>query len=330
MARWKTLSSNQKLKTSTRKKCSWALPAVLMVWCFLISESAVARCLLATQALLDREHEAILDLVPSDRDGRPLHEILASAERVEVFNISGAIQYEFPIIKANTILFRPYGTLQWIDVDAPLWLMVAETVHFQGAATITRAPFSVETPPTPRSPDAHGDPSYIRNWDYSGDLSSESNRQRNPNSRGREGGPGGAGEDGMPGSTLDLPCLVVIAKNLIFDPFAFLQIDLIGIDGGDGGEGGRGGSGGYGESGANARSKYLSCKREPQDGGAGGPGGPGGRGGNAGDGGRGADIIYIGLRNVVKLPPARRSGSVAGVTGACVCDGSGVKWPRVG
>ena len=23
-------------------------------------------------------------------------------------------------------------------------------------------------------------------------------------------------------------------------------------------------------------------------------------------------------------------GSVAGVTGACVCDGSGVKWPRVG
>ena len=34
--------------------------------------------------------------------------------------------------------------------------------------------------------------------------------------------------------------------------------------------------------------------------------------------------------SVVKLPPARRSGSVAGVTGACVCDGSGVKWPRVG
>ena len=33
---------------------------------------------------------------------------------------------------------------------------------------------------------------------------------------------------------------------------------------------------------------------------------------------------------VVKLPPARGSGSVAGVTGACVCDGSGVKWPRVG
>ena len=33
---------------------------------------------------------------------------------------------------------------------------------------------------------------------------------------------------------------------------------------------------------------------------------------------------------VVKLPPARCSGSVAGVTGACVCDGSGVKWPRVG
>ena len=36
------------------------------------------------------------------------------------------------------------------------------------------------------------------------------------------------------------------------------------------------------------------------------------------------------VRLVVKLPPARRSGSVAGVTGACVCDGSGVKWPRVG
>ena len=36
------------------------------------------------------------------------------------------------------------------------------------------------------------------------------------------------------------------------------------------------------------------------------------------------------ILGVVKLPPARRSGSVAGVTGACVCDGSGVKWPRVG
>ena len=39
------------------------------------------------------------------------------------------------------------------------------------------------------------------------------------------------------------------------------------------------------------------------------------------------DALFI---VVVKLPPARRSGSVAGVTGACVCDGSGVKWPRVG
>ena len=29
-------------------------------------------------------------------------------------------------------------------------------------------------------------------------------------------------------------------------------------------------------------------------------------------------------------PPARRSGSVAGVTGACVCDGSGLNWLRVG
>ena len=33
---------------------------------------------------------------------------------------------------------------------------------------------------------------------------------------------------------------------------------------------------------------------------------------------------------VVKLPPARFSGSVAGVTGACVCDASGVNWLRVG
>ena len=40
--------------------------------------------------------------------------------------------------------------------------------------------------------------------------------------------------------------------------------------------------------------------------------------------------IYDCHMSVVKLPPARRSGSVAGVTGACVCDGSGVKWPRVG
>ncbi len=37
-----------------------------------------------------------------------------------------------------------------------------------------------------------------------------------------------------------------------------------------------------------------------------------------------------GNRIVVKPPPAWRSGSVAGVTRACVCDASGVNWRRVG
>ena len=36
------------------------------------------------------------------------------------------------------------------------------------------------------------------------------------------------------------------------------------------------------------------------------------------------------LPGVVKPPPARRSGSVAGVTGACVCDGWGLNWLGVG
>ena len=40
-------------------------------------------------------------------------------------------------------------------------------------------------------------------------------------------------------------------------------------------------------------------------------------------------IVTIG-QDVVKPPPARRSGSVAGVTGACVCDGWGLNWLRVG
>ena len=38
-------------------------------------------------------------------------------------------------------------------------------------------------------------------------------------------------------------------------------------------------------------------------------------------------IVKVGA---VKLPPARRSGSVARVTGACVCDGGCVKWPAAG
>ena len=33
---------------------------------------------------------------------------------------------------------------------------------------------------------------------------------------------------------------------------------------------------------------------------------------------------------LLEPPPARFSGSVAGVTGACVCDASGVRWLRVG
>ena len=38
-------------------------------------------------------------------------------------------------------------------------------------------------------------------------------------------------------------------------------------------------------------------------------------------------LVYDFSQGVVKLPPARGSGSVVGVTGACVCDGSGVKRP---
>ena len=43
-----------------------------------------------------------------------------------------------------------------------------------------------------------------------------------------------------------------------------------------------------------------------------------------------AEWERIGRAAVVKPPPARRSGSVAGVTGACVCDGWGLNWLRVG
>ena len=41
-------------------------------------------------------------------------------------------------------------------------------------------------------------------------------------------------------------------------------------------------------------------------------------------------LLDNGRQVVVKLPPARCSGSVAGVTGACVCDASVVNWRRVG
>ena len=47
--------------------------------------------------------------------------------------------------------------------------------------------------------------------------------------------------------------------------------------------------------------------------------------------GLGEGVVVGHLRAaVVKPPPARRSGSVAGVTGACVCDGWGLNWLRVG
>ena len=44
------------------------------------------------------------------------------------------------------------------------------------------------------------------------------------------------------------------------------------------------------------------------------------------------EVVWTGCGtpNAVKPPPARRSGSVAGVTGACVCDGWGLNWLRVG
>ena len=44
---------------------------------------------------------------------------------------------------------------------------------------------------------------------------------------------------------------------------------------------------------------------------------------------RQAELVRLVL-SVVKPPPVRRSGSVTGVTGAGVWDGSGVNWPRVG
>ena len=262
-----------------------------------LPSNVVARCLLGTRDLTPGEREHILNFVPTDRDGPTLSEILNSTSGVDVFNASGHIAYELPILKANTIVFRPGSVLEWTDIHAPLWLMVANTVHFQGRVTITRAPVRIAKPPEPRS--VHGKPSYIKDRSMYGRVVyvGENDLKRNKNRKGRSGGHGNPGLKGTPGATSDLPCLVLIANTLVFGTDASLRVDLVGIDGGDGGDGGGGGYGGHGENGANASANIYKCRREPQDGGPGGNGGDGGRGGAAGNGGKGVDIVYVGHRS---------------------------------
>lgn len=258
-----------------------------------------ARCQLADRNHYDGASENILDVVPTDRDRRTLRDILSSTDGVDSFSVSGRVSYEFPVLKADTIVFRPDSVLEWTDMQAPMWLIVADTLHVQGSAAIAHIPARIRKSPSGARGE-HGKPSYYMDSSFYGGKvawAGEYGIKRNKHKKGRRGGHGGDGGNGEPGATLDLPCLVLIVNNLTFDPGASLSVDLNGITGGDGGDGG---NGGQGENGAHASGKWFWCGREPQDGGRGGNGGDGGNGDAAGNGGKGADIVYVGRRSEVQ------------------------------
>lgn len=266
----------------TRKMALFSLS--LLASCFIFTSKVQARCIIADSHIRDFSASNPLSFFLENSTNSELFRAVKDAPTVDVFNVSGHVSYTENIIKAHLVTFTAGSTLEFMNVDAPFWAIVAEKLVFQGEkSTITRKTSHTIPTPEPRAQGYNG-PSYGRSDCCDG----------------RKGGTGGEGTQGRKGGSEDLPCLLVIAQTVELrnvDPDT-ISVWLQGIDGGRGGNGGRGGDGGKGEGGANASWKvFKGCQVIAQSGGDGGDGGKGGRAGDGGDGGRGGDLIFIGNRD---------------------------------
>ena len=248
------------------------------------NSTAWARCTVDANRTANGVVEFVFE---DDGDGREYATWTAAMRAAEfrsAFNVSGHVRYPGNVIKATLVTFSTESMLEFTDVDAPFWAIVAEKLVFEGEATVSRnRDYALPTP----------DPA------FDGSLG-QGYGGRSGCCHGRAGHPGANGGDGRVGFSKHLPCFLVIAESVEVRGDTRpedIRVNLRGIDGGKGGKGGKGGDGGQGEAGADASWGGFRCRRTQRDGGNGGAAGSGGRGGNGGHGGRGSDVLFIGPRS---------------------------------
>ena len=241
----------------------------------------------------------------SDMEGSNLStwsRLIRGAPRTSYFSVTGHVPTDKNIIKADRVVFNQGSTLEFRNLDAEFWAIVATTFEFN---------FRQRGEDASTAPDPSEQVRITRHANYPSIPAPEAQHGRDGtsydgirayNTDGRRGGNGSDGQDGQMGVTKELPCLLLVASEIIFnnlggsEPLSDRVIfNLEGIPGGPGGNGGDGGAGGKGEAGANASwSVFQGCRVIAQSGGNGGDGGDGGRGGKGGNGGDGGDLLFIG------------------------------------
>ena len=256
--------------------------AILSFLCAILARPVLGECVASGDEIRDFSARSVLELFIESNEASGWSRGIRDAPVVNVFNVSGTVQYSTNVVKADVVTFNEGSILEFMDVDVPFWAIVAQRLVFRGGdATIARN-LSYIVGPQADGPDGPDGQSY-------NDRSSGT---------GRDGGDGGEGRPGLKGITKNLPCLLIITNTVEFvdaEPgLVFLRLD--GINGGRGGNGGKGGDGGNGQAGANASQRLLECAREAKDGGDGGDGGVGGRAGDGGDAGSGGDVVFVGRR----------------------------------
>ena len=259
--------------------------------CLLTTSSAAADCILGEENIVNHTEENGLSYFENfGSSGYALVQEITRAETVDVFNVSGSIELGSGqnIIKSNLVTFSEGGLLKFMDVEAPVWAIIAEDFRVHGRSGVKTGIF--------RNPDYTLEKRLARDTGDRGKSYSENTRHAS--SHGADGGRGNDGMRGELGESRNLPCLIVITRNVEFSEQSspqYFTVDLSGIRGGDGGDGGNGGDGGDGQAGNHAEYKGLNCRNEAGDGGSGGDGGTGGDAGHGGRGGNGGSIIFIGI-----------------------------------
>ena len=231
---------------------------------------------------------------------------IRDASHRDAFNVSGYARYPGNIIWADEVRFSPKSTLEFTNLNAPFWAIVARKLIFEeGEIAITRSTsYVVEAAKN----GSHGE-SGIEGSRKTGWLNGRHGHH------GDSGRSGSAGMDGASGKSV--PCLIIIAQTVqLLQPTVSVNLD--GFDGGRGGNGGNGGNGGDGERGRKGASSALRCERQCGNGGNGGHAGSGGAAGAGGNGGDGGDFVFIGNRRdgmrIMSLP-IRNAGGTGGKPG---------------
>ena len=158
----------------------------------------------------------------SDAEGSNLSEwnrsIRAAPHTSLYYSVTGHVPTNETVIKADSIVFNQGGTLEFQNLDARFWAIVAKTLVFN---------FRPRGEDTSTAPDRSEQVRIVRHANYSVPIHDQAShgqdggRHNRARARkgvvGRTGNPGEHGAPGIPGGTKELPCLVLIVSDVVFN-----------------------------------------------------------------------------------------------------------------